>query len=186
MADSKVRQRKGADKENGVKAFDAAEGAGAEPPVKPASEAKTSKSATKKADKEDEYSPWVDVLRVLTFLMVASCGLSYLVSGGDSWVWGLKHSPQYFQVNYWKSRFVRTTTTRLSRISQRLADLARHSHCPFTSQSKNSRPTTGRIRPSPSTSPSTGPFTTSRTTEKRTDPTALTIGPSAPMPAGRS
>ncbi|KPM44255.1 hypothetical protein AK830_g2244 [Neonectria ditissima] len=50
----------------------------------------------------DAYTPWVDILRVLTFLLMASCGLSYVISGGESWFWGMKHKPNYMTVDYWK------------------------------------------------------------------------------------
>ncbi|KAK7425252.1 hypothetical protein QQZ08_008272 [Neonectria magnoliae] len=50
----------------------------------------------------DVYTPWVDILRVLTFLLMASCGLSYVISGGESWFWGMKHKPSYMTVDYWK------------------------------------------------------------------------------------
>jgi hypothetical protein len=60
-------------------------------------------------DEDDEYSPWVDILRVLSFLVFASCALSYLVSSGESYTWGMKHPPKYLQVDWWKSQFVRYT-----------------------------------------------------------------------------
>ncbi|KAI0025637.1 putative heme binding protein [Xylariomycetidae sp. FL0641] len=55
-------------------------------------------------DEDDDYSPWLDVLRVLSFLALASCGLSYLISGGDSFTWGIKQYPQYLQVDWWKQQ----------------------------------------------------------------------------------
>ncbi len=60
-----------------------------------------------KVDDEDAYSPWVDVLRVLTFLFLASCGLSYLISNGESWFWGMSNPPKYLQAEWWKGQFVR-------------------------------------------------------------------------------
>lgn len=82
---------------------------------KPASEQKPEREATadsqeKKAKKkrrtrveeEDDYTPWVDVLRVLTFLLLASCGVSYVISGGESWWWGMKEKPDVLTINYWK------------------------------------------------------------------------------------
>lgn len=56
---------------------------------------------------EDEYNPWVDVLRVLTFLVLASAGLSYLISSGDTFTWGIKQPPKYLQRAYWEEKFVR-------------------------------------------------------------------------------
>ncbi|KAI5928254.1 putative heme binding protein [Camillea tinctor] len=55
-------------------------------------------------DEDDDYSPWVDILRVLTFLALASCGLSYLISGGESFTWGIRHPPKYLQLEWWKSQ----------------------------------------------------------------------------------
>lgn len=62
---------------------------------------------SRSADDDDQYSPLVDVLRVITFLIVASCGLSYVVSGGASWFWGGVRLPEYATVAYWKQQFVR-------------------------------------------------------------------------------
>ncbi|KAI1869572.1 hypothetical protein JX265_006662 [Neoarthrinium moseri] len=59
-----------------------------------------------RAESEDEYSPWLDIARVLTFLLVASAGLSYLISGGDSFTWGLKHPPKYLRRTWWEEQFV--------------------------------------------------------------------------------
>ncbi|KAI5467030.1 hypothetical protein BGZ63DRAFT_346126 [Mariannaea sp. PMI_226] len=55
-------------------------------------------------DDEDDYTPWVDVLRVISFLFLASCGLSYVISGGESWWWGMKHKPSYMTLDYWKEK----------------------------------------------------------------------------------
>lgn len=65
----------------------------------------TSVAATKK-DKarkdEDDYTPWLDILRVVTFLFIASCTLSYVVSSGESFFWGMKNKPNYLKVDWWK------------------------------------------------------------------------------------
>ncbi|KAI1210482.1 cytochrome b5 [Annulohypoxylon truncatum] len=53
---------------------------------------------------EEEYSPWVDILRVISFLIVASCGLSYLVSGGESFTWNMRAPPKYMQLDWWKTQ----------------------------------------------------------------------------------
>ncbi|KAI0485407.1 hypothetical protein F4859DRAFT_470889 [Xylaria cf. heliscus] len=58
-----------------------------------------------KVDEDDEYSPWVDVLRVISFLIFASCALSYLISGGETFTWGMKHPPKYLRADWWKSKF---------------------------------------------------------------------------------
>jgi hypothetical protein len=63
-------------------------------------------TAKARARSDDEYSPWVDVLRVITFLLLASAALSYLISSGDSFTWGLKHPPKYLTRHYWEEQFV--------------------------------------------------------------------------------
>ncbi|KAI1173197.1 putative heme binding protein [Nemania sp. FL0916] len=64
-----------------------------------------SRSPREKLDEEDEeYSPWVDVLRVISFLIFASCALSYLISGGETFTWGMKHPPKYLQADWWKAK----------------------------------------------------------------------------------
>lgn len=89
MADSELRQRKQPD---------AAE---ATVPAKK----KPSKS---KVDDEDAYSPWLDVLRVISFLFVASCALSYWISNGESFFWGMRNKPNYLRVDWWKAQWVRS------------------------------------------------------------------------------
>lgn len=56
--------------------------------------------------KEDRYTPWIDMLRVLTFLFVTSCALSYLISSGESFTWGMKQTPTYLRLSWWKRHFV--------------------------------------------------------------------------------
>ncbi|KHO01860.1 Cytochrome b5 [Metarhizium album ARSEF 1941] len=62
------------------------------------------KRRRRRYDHDDERTPWVDVLRVLSFLLVASCGLSYMISGGESFFWGMKNKPPYLRVAWWKSQ----------------------------------------------------------------------------------
>lgn len=85
MADSELRQRK------------------AQPDKPTDAKPKTRKSPS---NQEDDYTPWVDVLRVITFLVVASCGLSYVITGGSSWVWGGVQLPEYMTVDWWKEQLV--------------------------------------------------------------------------------
>ncbi len=54
------------------------------------------------------------MLRVLTFLFLASCGLSYLISNGESWFWSMKSPPSYLQVEWWRNKIVRTASPRPS------------------------------------------------------------------------
>ncbi|KAM0451274.1 hypothetical protein ACHAPV_005256 [Trichoderma viride] len=86
MADSELRQRKQQDAEEPVQA------------------PKAKKSTKSKIRDTDAESPWVDVLRVISFLFVASCALSYWVSNGDSFFWGMKHKPNYLRVDWWKAQ----------------------------------------------------------------------------------
>ncbi len=80
-----------------------------EKPV-PAGEHEEEKTPSKKkrtaVDYEDEYSPYLDVFRVLTFFLLASCGLSYLVSGGETYFWGMKNRPYYLQPAWWKMQYL--------------------------------------------------------------------------------
>lgn len=68
------------------------------------------RASARKLEKEDAYSPVLDIFRVLTFLFLASCGLSYLISGGESYTWGLKNPPKYLQKDWWASQLVRRHT----------------------------------------------------------------------------
>lgn len=90
MADSELRQRKPQDAEEPADA----------PEVK-----KSKKSKTRETDAEPV---WVDVLRVISFLFVASCALSYWISNGESFFWGMKNKPNYLRVDYWKAQMVPT------------------------------------------------------------------------------
>ncbi|KAL7798187.1 cytochrome b5 [Trichoderma ceciliae] len=83
MADSELRQRKQPDAGEPIKA------------------AKTKKL---KVRDEDAYSPWLDALRVISFLFVASCALSYWISNGESFFWGMRNKPNYMRVDWWKAQ----------------------------------------------------------------------------------
>ncbi|KIH90805.1 heme steroid-binding protein domain protein [Sporothrix brasiliensis 5110] len=67
---------------------------------------KTKGKKRPRVEEEDEYSPYLDIFRVLTFLLLASCGLSYLVSGGESFLWGMQHRPNYLKLSWWKMQYV--------------------------------------------------------------------------------
>lgn len=98
MADSGVRQRK-TDKEPSY----------SDTPEQPSQAApkKSKKKSKKVSDDEVEYeNRWVDAARVLTFLFVVSCGLSYLVSSGESFFWSMKVPPKYLRAEWWKSHWV--------------------------------------------------------------------------------
>ncbi|KAF4962033.1 hypothetical protein FSARC_9866 [Fusarium sarcochroum] len=53
-------------------------------------------------DHWDGYSPFLDVFRVITFVIVASMGLSYVISGGESFWWGHKNKPEWMTQKYYK------------------------------------------------------------------------------------
>jgi len=63
-------------------------------------------STKERLDDEDASSPLVDVFRVLTFLLLASCGLSYVISSGESFFWGMQNPPSYLKVDWWKTKLV--------------------------------------------------------------------------------
>ncbi|KAH8175570.1 cytochrome b5-like heme/Steroid binding domain-containing protein [Sarocladium implicatum] len=87
MADTELRQRKGDPVPTNVK------------------DAITQPVKKKKAPAFEHDKPdwWIDSLRVLSFLFVASCALSHVVSGGESYFWGLKERPNYFRSEWWKT-----------------------------------------------------------------------------------
>ena len=64
------------------------------------------RGAAEKIQDEDKYSLYLDVFRVIAFIFVVSCGLSYLISAGETWFWGMKHPPKYLQVKWWQSQLV--------------------------------------------------------------------------------
>ncbi|CAK7262842.1 hypothetical protein SEPCBS119000_000192 [Sporothrix epigloea] len=76
-------------------------------PLPPPSKTQSTRKSQKRAriEEEDDYSPYLDILRVLTFLLLASCGLSYLVSGGESYFWGMKQRPDYLKLSWWKMQY---------------------------------------------------------------------------------
>ena len=111
MADS-VRQRKGKQPpKKETEPFDAEESATEEevPSQEPA-------SVKQRIDAEetDRFTIFLDVLRVITFLFAASCALSYLVSNGETFFWGMQHPPKYLQTKWWKSQLVRSSAELLS------------------------------------------------------------------------
>jgi hypothetical protein len=67
------------------------------------------------ADDETSYSPWVDILRVVTFLIVASCGLSYFITDGKSFLWGGVSKPDVLRPNWWQEKLVRAPAALLAR-----------------------------------------------------------------------
>jgi len=76
------------------------------------------KSSKARLEEEDDYSPWIDVLRVLSFLFFASCALSYLISSGESYFWGMKDKPNYLQPKWWKAKFAGPVYLTLDELAQ--------------------------------------------------------------------
>ena len=105
MADS-VRQRKGKPTpKKETEPFDAEESAAED--EAPAEEPVSVKERIV-AEETDRFTIFLDVLRVITFLFAASCALSYLVSNGETFFWGMQHPPKYLQTKWWKSQLVRS------------------------------------------------------------------------------
>ncbi|KAI8270362.1 hypothetical protein K4K58_010859 [Colletotrichum sp. SAR11_239] len=106
MADDKVRQRKpqaaAEEDDDNLFAGTPAENSRGAAAAAPSKKKKKSKKAND--DGAEEYSPWLDILRVISFLALASCALSYLISNGESFFWGFKNKPWYLKVDYWKSK----------------------------------------------------------------------------------
>lgn len=75
-------------------------------PAVPAEKNKKSKKVDSSAE-----SRWVDVARTLTLLFAISCGLSYLVSSGESFFWSMKVPPKYLRTEWWQSQLVRATAS---------------------------------------------------------------------------
>ncbi|KAK1723214.1 hypothetical protein CaCOL14_001115 [Colletotrichum acutatum] len=75
------------------------------PLVTTADKKKKSKKSKKDNTYTDEYSPYLDILRLLSFFFLASCALSYLQSGGESFFWGQKNKPWYMRPDYWKAKW---------------------------------------------------------------------------------
>lgn len=71
----------------------------------PAAAKRAKKSPNELASQEDS-APFslVDILRSLVFLVIASCGLSYVITK-DSYIWGLKR-PNWSQVEVIKAYWV--------------------------------------------------------------------------------
>ncbi|KAK4141988.1 cytochrome b5-like heme/steroid binding domain-containing protein [Dichotomopilus funicola] len=60
------------------------------------------KSTKQKVKDSESYSSHVlDAFRVLTFLVLAYIGLSYLVSSGDTYSWGFPTAPRYLKTDWW-------------------------------------------------------------------------------------
>ncbi|KAK8129643.1 heme binding protein [Apiospora kogelbergensis] len=120
-----VRQRKKAAQEASKAAAvepTPAESSATEEDVEVIPEPKAKPTPKARLETEDEdhdgYTPWLDIVRVITFLLLASAGLSYLISGGETYTWGMKNPPKYLQVNWWKSHFAAPLQLSLEELAQ--------------------------------------------------------------------
>ncbi|KAK7949001.1 membrane steroid-binding protein 2 [Apiospora aurea] len=119
-----VRQRKKAAQAAGEPVADPtpAESSATEEAEEVIPEPKPKRTPKARLQDEDEdldgYTPWLDILRVITFLLLASAGLSYLISSGESFTWGMKHPPKYLRMNWWKSQFAAPLQLTLEELAQ--------------------------------------------------------------------
>ena len=67
------------------------------------------KSTKNRLDDDESYSTSsfvLDFFRVVTFLFLASGGLSYLVSSGETFFWGMSNPPKYLRSDWWAQQLV--------------------------------------------------------------------------------
>ena len=104
-ADASVRRRKPEPKSATPEAVESED---EKPKPQPPKKAKK-KSTKNRLDDDESYSTFslcLDIFRVLTFLFLASCGLSYLVSSGETFFWGMSDPPKYLKADWWAKQFV--------------------------------------------------------------------------------
>lgn len=105
-SDSSVRRRKPVD--SGDEAEDAQNG------TRQSTKRQTTRARRDDGDASSGF--YIDILRVITFLFLASCGLSYLISGGETFFWGMSNPPRYMRLDWWKKQLVSGLPTSLSRL----------------------------------------------------------------------
>lgn len=106
-SDATTRRRKLQPKNDPTAGKDVSSSEGEEAQGDDISQTKPSRIRAKlQHEDEGRDSPLLDILRVITFLFFASGALSYLISGGESFFWGMKNPPNYLKVAWWKSKFV--------------------------------------------------------------------------------
>lgn len=107
--DPNVRQRRAPEKETEETQDNTPKLPEEEEEDQPKKGSRTKKKSSRRGGAGDEVeyeNRWVDFARVLTFLLFASCGLSYLVSSGESFFWSMKVPPKYMRMEWWKSQWV--------------------------------------------------------------------------------
>ncbi|KAK4121850.1 cytochrome b5 [Parathielavia appendiculata] len=66
------------------------------------------KSPQERLDDDAAYSTaslCLDILRVITFIGLAWIGLSYLISNGETYSWGISDPPKYLKPEWWMKQF---------------------------------------------------------------------------------
>ncbi|KAK3990746.1 membrane-associated progesterone-binding protein 4 [Cladorrhinum sp. PSN332] len=104
--DATVRRRKPEPEDNNSKPVTSSE---SEPidsdnEKKKAKKSKRKKSKLEDVEEYDRFDMILDIARVVSFLFLVSCGLSYLISGGESFFWGMSDPPNYLKASWWKSK----------------------------------------------------------------------------------
>ncbi|KAK4038147.1 hypothetical protein C8A01DRAFT_48204 [Parachaetomium inaequale] len=78
-----------------------------ETPEQAAPKKSKKKSAQDRLDDDNDSSSsyFLDTFRVLTFLVLAYVGLSYLVSSGETYSYGIADPSKYTKLDWWKKQF---------------------------------------------------------------------------------
>ncbi|KAK4135759.1 cytochrome b5 [Trichocladium antarcticum] len=109
-ADTSVRRRKPESKTTipNVEPVDSESDSGKELERQKTRQSRRKKTTPKtQLDDDDAYTTAnlaLDIVRVLTFIFLASCGLSYLISNGETFFWGMSNPPKYMKLDWWKKQ----------------------------------------------------------------------------------
>ena len=156
------------------------------------SSASSASSASSKSERDNDEDPGIsllDLIRVALALVVASCGLSYYMTSGESMLWGYR--PWYTRwpvvVRWAVSHLFFSSSFHSIFFDYRLTLAMQHqSAALYLLRPPNSPSTTAPTAPSPSTLPSTGPFSTSPRTRSSTGPAGATVSSPGATPHARS
>ncbi|EAQ84139.1 hypothetical protein CHGG_10543 [Chaetomium globosum CBS 148.51] len=72
-----------------------------EEPKRDAPKKSKKKSTKDRLDDDESTSHVLDIFRVLTFLVLAYFGLSYLISNGETYTWGVTNGSKYLKTDWW-------------------------------------------------------------------------------------
>lgn len=78
-----------------------------EEPKRDAPKKSKKKSTKDRLDDDESTSHVLDIFRVLTFLVLAYFGLSYLISNGETYTWGVTNGSKYLKTDWWMKQLVR-------------------------------------------------------------------------------